>query len=607
MKFNYLYETKIITNNQNKPYITSEFQDVFYSLVVKLKNSQLKDFLIENILDNSTQNIKLDVTNLEVFAKSRSPRLGAFYTSDNLVNKIISQIEIKPYFKYLDPATGTGNFVLILAKELLTKYSFDFVDEILNLIYGFDLDWEALEICKVRFLLELEKFFKIDISTYQNLNFYQTDFTVKATQGFDFINDFNIIYKDSKQVINIKKDLKFDYIFGNPPFITFYGRRSKKLPESHRKYYLSNYEFIPDSVKNGKLNLYMFFIEHGLNLLKTGGDLIYLLDNSIYETSAYYLRKWIIKNFQIKYIQMGLTNFENVASGQTIWHIRNIYPEKPVLIEDFSQHKIREIDRDKWLKDVECRIGISDYNSILDKLAQNKLLVDYFPRKSIRTCCMLLNLTEKFLVTKEDYQRDKSGLIMPYLEGGKSLLSPDKPFEFFHYLKYDYELQLRLSEEIRVKLDKEGIKNKKRIGLGQLEIYRSPKIFIRQSSDRLIAKFTNENLMANNSLYVLTPIYSNFRKEDWENILIYTELLLNSKLYLYLAYQMNIIRKNPKQQPQIKVSDLKRLPFWLDEKSLFFKEVISMIDRNKIDSLIYQELKFTDREISEIESFSLLV
>lgn len=65
----------------------------------------------------------------------------------------------------------------------------------------------------------------------------------------------------------------------------------------------------------------MFFIEHGLNLLKTGGHLIYLLDNSNYETSAYYLRKWIIENFQIKSIQMGLANFENVTNGQTIWHI----------------------------------------------------------------------------------------------------------------------------------------------------------------------------------------------------------------------------------------------------------------------------------------------
>ncbi|MGB3510267.1 MAG: hypothetical protein WBA93_13735 [Microcoleaceae cyanobacterium] len=115
--------------------------------------------------------------------------------------------------------------------------------------------------------------------------------------------------------------------------------------------------------------------------------------------------------------------------------------------------------------------------------------------------------------------------------------------------------------------------------------------------------------MANNSRYILTPIYSNFRKEEWENILIYTERLLNSKLYLYLAYQMNVIRKNLKQQPQIKVSDLRIFLFWLDEKNLFFEQVMSInpIDRNKIDYMIYEHLQFTNLEISEIESFSPLV
>ena len=218
---------------------------------------------------------------------------------------------------------------------------------------------------------------------------------------------------------------------------------------------------------------------------------------------------------------------------------------------------------------------------------------------------MLLDLTEKFLADKEAYELDKTGLIMPYLEGSKSLSSPDEPFRFSHYIKYDRHLQLRLSDEIRIKLEKEGIKNKKRLGLGVLEIYRSPKIFIRQSSNRLIAKFTAEKFMANNSLYVLTPIYSNFKKENWQRILIYTERLLNSKLYLYLAYKMKVIRNNTKQQPQIKVSDLKRLPFLLDETGNFFDEIVNLfpLNRNKIDLIVYDLFKLNSQEISEIEYF----
>ena len=206
--------------------VSPEFKDAVYSLIVKLKNHNLREFMIDTMLLDQNQNIKSNFTSLEKFEKSRLPRLGAFYTSESLVKKIISHIEFKSNCKYLDPAVGTGNFILILTKQLLATFSFASVDKILNFIYGFDLDWEAVEICKIRFLLELQDFFSIDISTYQNLNFYHTDFTVKASDGFEFLKNFNLIYKDSNSVINIKKEIKFDYILGNPPFVTFYGSES---------------------------------------------------------------------------------------------------------------------------------------------------------------------------------------------------------------------------------------------------------------------------------------------------------------------------------------------------------------------------------------------
>ncbi len=588
--------------------------DVFYSfefkkaascLVSQLQTRVLKDFFIEKLALELELDSRYNFDFLTEFEKSRADRLGAFYTSESCVQKILSQIEIKPGSKYLEPGVGTGNFILALSDRLLANFSSLSLDELLNSVYGFELDPESLEICKIRFLLKLEHFFRINISTYEKLNLYLTDFTVKAPTGLDFMKEFNPVYRDSDRLIEIKRHLKFDYVFGNPPFVTFYGRRSKKLPESQRNYYLNNYEFLPGSVKNGKLNLYMFFIEHGLNLLKKEGHLIYLLDNSIYETSAYHLRKWVIENFQITSIDMGLADFKSVASGQTIWHITKKAPQYPVFIRDISQEKFQHIHQSKWLETRECKIDFNYRTTVLDKLKDYPKLSDCFPQKSLRTCCMLLDLTEQFLVDIEEYKNDKTGLIMPYLEGSKSLSSPDEPFRFTRYIKYDRELQLRLSEEIRIKLEKEGIKNKKRLGLGVLEIYQSPKIFIRQSSNRLVAKFTAENFMANNSLYVLTPIYSNFNQEHWQRVLIYTERLLNSKLYLYLAYQMKVIRRNTKQQPQIKVSDFRRLPFLLEESSNYFDKVINLspLDRNKIDFIIYDIFELTSQEINEIECF----
>lgn len=589
---------------------SAEFKQTAFLLIQEFKNQSLRAFLKEKFEISEKEFNAINVNfkeSIQKFIATRNKSFGVFYTPFNIADKIISKIKIDSNFSYLEPSVGTGNFIILLIEKIRQTLPNISLDNLLESIYGFDIDDEAIEICKLRVLLNLENYYFIDQLTYHKLNFYVTDFTVKAPVGFQFLNNFNSVYQDSPQVLEIKNSKKFNYIFGNPPFITFYGRRSKKLLESHRRYYLDHYEFIPSSVMNGKLNSYMFFIEHGLNLLKKDGHLIYLLDNSIYETSGEHIRKWIIANFQIHSITQGLNDFDNVCSGQTIWHIIQCKPETEMILENHHsvQKPSQKINQYTYLNSLECKIDFQQDNLIIDKFKKYKNIDYYFPGKSIRTCCMLLNLTDKFLVTPEEYKQDKSGLIMPYLEGSKSLSHPDEPFKFEKYIKYDYQLQLDISEEIRKQLEQEGVKNKKRIGLGKLEVYKAPKIFIRQSSNKLIAKFTTENFMANNSLYILTPIYSNFSFDIWEDILIYTERLLCSTLYSYLAHQLKVIRKNVKQQPQIKISDLKQLPFVLDTQSNFFTQIIAInpINRSEIDSMIYENFCLTEQEIKKIESF----
>jgi N-6 DNA Methylase len=590
--------------------MSRDFIQAAIYLINQLKNKDLRDFITNHLQISEQFNVDDNLNPLINFEQSRCDRLGAFYTPSHLANYIFNKITIQKNQTYLDPGVGIGNLISPLINQIISNYPDISLEEVVNSIYGFDIDKETIEICKIRIILELQKYFNVDKNTYTQLNIFFSDFTIKPLTITDYLNQFNLVYQDTDNVLKIKENLKFDYIIGNPPFITFYGRRSKKLSETYREYYLKNYDFISDYVQNGKLNLYMFFVENGINMLKKNGQLVYILDNSIYETPAYYLRHWILENFQIISIDMGLTDFANVASGQTLWHIINLPPSKVVLVQDISQKTSQLINQKTWLNNRECKISFHEqtqnFNSILNQINELPKLADYFPDKSIRTCCMLLNLTEKFLVSKDIYENDKSGLIMPYLEGSKSLINPDEDLIFNNYIKYDYQLQLEISEQIRIELEKQGIKNKKRIGLGKLEIYQSPKIFIRQSSHKLIAKFTKHNFMANNSLYVITPIYSAFKKEDWEKTLIYTERLLCSKLYLYLAYKMKVIRKNPKQQPQIKVSDLKRLPFLINQNSSFFDHIVNIhpVNRNLIDQMIYENFQITHQEINEIGSFS---
>ena len=91
----------------------------------------------------------------------------------------------------------------------------------------------------------------------------------------------------------------FDYVIGNPPYVTLYGRRDKKENEEQRISYLKNYSQFPNSLKNGKLNLVMLFIEHSIDFLKDKGKLSFIIDVSFFETAYEHTRKYLLEHKMI--------------------------------------------------------------------------------------------------------------------------------------------------------------------------------------------------------------------------------------------------------------------------------------------------------------------
>ena len=87
-------------------------------------------------------------------------------------------------------------------------------------------------------------------------------------------NSFVCDFTNKKHMNNIK----FDYIVGNPPYISLYGRRDKKDNEKQRIEILKNYNQFPNDVKNGKINYVMLFIERAVELLKPNANLTYIID-----------------------------------------------------------------------------------------------------------------------------------------------------------------------------------------------------------------------------------------------------------------------------------------------------------------------------------------
>lgn len=92
----------------------------------------------------------------------------------------------------------------------------------------------------------------------------------------------------------------------------------------------------------------------------------------------------------------------------------------------------------------------------------------------------------------------------PYYQGSKGLAQKYDSFNFSKYFYYDKELQDKINNELKEELTLKGIKNKKRLGLGETVIYDNPKVYIRQSAKEIIASYDENSSSANNSLYVFS-------------------------------------------------------------------------------------------------------
>ena len=176
-------------------------------------------------------------------------KLGQYFTPKSIRELLLSKLPKKDNADILDPACGSGEFLLSCKKYFKNP-----------ILYGFDID---------------KKLINISSKLVKNA----------SIKKFDFLN------------IDINKK-KYDYIIGNPPYFEL------KLNEEIKKKYF-------DIIK-GRVNIFSLFIKTGLDLLKYGGYLAYVVPPSM-NNGAYFskLREYIIKNSSLEYLHIidGADNF----------------------------------------------------------------------------------------------------------------------------------------------------------------------------------------------------------------------------------------------------------------------------------------------------------
>jgi len=539
---------------------------------------------------------------------------GVFLTNGlKTIDQILSVIDYTDIEnkKILEPACGQGIFILrIISKVYEITPNRDIINNLISksLIFN-DVD-----------KLMVEKTINNIKALYRHL------FNEEYEGGFQsYVSDFTLRNNDKAKTLfsnNLNEIIlsefygKIDYVLGNPPYISLYGRRDKKENEQQRIDYLQNYSQFPAHVQNGKINLVMLFIEHSLDFLKPMGKMSFIIDLAFFETAYQYTRQFLLQYSCIETIITNIKDFE-VASGQIILQVaKNSNNEDNVVkIQDEKSSSTFLVNQSQWKNpkdEYKFRFnGCNTSQKIIDIIQskRDKSILEIYPNKNLRTCTMLLDMEDKFTVSHKDLEYISKELpCFPYYQGSKSLSEKYGKFKYEKYFIYNKALQDTINDNLKIELEKQGIKNKKRIGLGELIIYNNPKVYIRQSAKELIASIDFGISAANNSLYVFS-----LRDNSKHSIFTLKFLCawLNSDLMTFYAQQQSIIRFAQGKQPQIKISDLGSIPFPAIFE--FQNQLVNIVDeineskdniqkiKTEINKSVFDYYQITETQISHIQ------
>lgn len=598
----------IIDSRFNKDrYINSNFSTQYFNESFCLLNNCLKSltndsFSLNNVypinfLDTKSNNEYVEYKDIfcklgQLYENSIPEKIrkdyGQFYTSDiNVINLMFSDKDLLSG-KILEPSCGSGNFVLAIVCRLIKLLQnkqmscIEILKYVQKNIYANDIDKTALKITELKLLALLLPLIAESLKNDQNFKLEKFKLS-----NFDFVRK------------NIFEE-KFNFIIGNPPFVTMYGKRSRNMTEEKRSYF-NTFDFVQNKSGNNKFNISMFFIENSLKLLKAGGTLSFVLDITFFETAFIDLRKYLINNFNIESITKGLKSFSDVASGQILLRISNSFSEENIVtFSDINKNEKVFVPQKLWNNQnnkYKIFAPLTSFSkSIVQKVMNYPKLDYYFPKKSLRTCCALTGKTDEFIV---DPNKENKNMVFPYIEGSSGLKDKFGIITAKRYIKYDYDLQIKISNQFKEELTLKGVKNKKRVTLGDKDAYLAPKIFIRQSSNEIIATYTEKPFSANNSIYILSN--KSYLEKD-KRLLKYTCGLLNSKLITFYCKITKIIRAENGKTPQIKIADLKEIRINIYNE--YFDDVVKLVEKLLLDPANVTFKEDLDKKVFEIYSIN---
>lgn len=233
---------------------------------------------------------------IEISAKKERRKKGGIYYTPKWITDYIVRQTVGRYFaghnynenrniKIFDPACGSGSFLIRAYDELLSYHAkikgkpmadltwLERIDSLTGNIFGVDLDPQAVEIAHLNLLIralaqrDLLPSLENTIQRGNSLIFGEDEELERAFgSNFKDYRPFN--WQD--RFSDVTKSGGFDVVIGNPPYVMEL-RDNKEIFRQLRATPFGSKYYEP------KMDIFYFFIELGIDLLKPGGYLGFIV------------------------------------------------------------------------------------------------------------------------------------------------------------------------------------------------------------------------------------------------------------------------------------------------------------------------------------------
>ena len=256
--------------------------------------------------------------------------LGQFYTPKKVIDYILGRVGVTEKKTVLDPACGSGGFLISIYDRLKKKHAKKGLSEaaaheriLKDNLFGIDVNPFAVQLSAMNLALK-----GIEHKT-DSINVINADSLLFGLNAWMPIPHKDLDNNHKEKSIEGTIPKKVNVVVGNPPYVRIRNVSKEKL-----KAYQKNLETAKD-----RFDLFSLFIERGIKFLDNGGKLGYIVSNGLLTNDTLApIRKYILDTCIIEEIaDLGKGVFEEANVSTTILILRK---EKDKAKRDSSHARI---------------------------------------------------------------------------------------------------------------------------------------------------------------------------------------------------------------------------------------------------------------------------